>query len=234
MKTITFKESAYPKPHQLKEFVWSGRLDEEGRLWFDLHLKSEGYYLSEGEDFEEEEEWEDDGDYSSIGNWKATIVWDNYHSCILSSNYWSDEKGILLTDGEELFDFNQLDNRVFTLDPLPEAKDLEDEDTAFNIYLLGHDTCVNHTIGFTAQENHLFHIQWTGIVALTYGGFNDFIHEFEVDAADASFDGFYYPQTWEREEALLRFKKVLKDIDAFEFVDLNPKSFKREYKLMLK
>ncbi|MDR0228703.1 MAG: hypothetical protein LBI72_06520 [Flavobacteriaceae bacterium] len=234
MKTITFKESAYPKPHQLEEFIWSGRLDKDGKLWFDLHLKSKDYYLSEGEDYPEDDDFEDDGDYSSTGNWKATIVWDNYHSCILSSKYWSEEKGILLSNGDELFDFDKLGNRLFTLDPLPEAKEREDEDTSFNIYLLGHDTCVNHKIQFTIQKEQLYHIQWTGIIALTYGGFSEFIHEFEVDASEVSFEGFSYPQEWNQEEALQHFKKVLKNIESFHFVDLNPKSFKREYKLMLK
>lgn len=234
MRTITFVDSAYPKPHGLEEFVWSGRLDESGKLWFDLHLKSNGYYKSEGEDYIDDDEEEDDDEYTSMAEWQSRIVWDNYHQCILSSTYWSDEKGILLSEGEKPFSFSSLEGKQFTLDPLPLSDETTEEELAFSIYLLGHDVCANHRLVFTAVNNGVYDIKWSGTVALTYGGFYDYIHEFNTHIPDATFDGFYYPKTWTVEEATVRFKKILADFDQYEFVDINPKSNKREYKLMLK
>ncbi|MEC4053495.1 hypothetical protein VSP10_11935 [Myroides odoratimimus] len=236
MSTITFIDSAYPKPHLLEEFVWAGRLDESGKLWFDLHLKSKYYYLSEGEEYieDEEEDFDDDAEYTSMSEWQYRIVWDNYHQCTLSSTYWSDEGGLLLSDGTTPFSFDLLDNREFVLNPLPLADDMLESELAFGIYLLGHDLSANHTISFTPLANKHYAIQWSGVVALAYGGFYDYIHEFKADITESKFDGFYFPTTWTLEEAKKRFEQVLSNIDQYEFIDINPKSNKREYKLMLK
>lgn len=37
--TITFIDSAYPKPHEIKEFIWSGRLDKTGNFGLIFTLK---------------------------------------------------------------------------------------------------------------------------------------------------------------------------------------------------
>ncbi|MGG5577556.1 hypothetical protein ACPDHL_09465 [Myroides sp. C15-4] len=235
MRTITFIDSAYPKAHQLEAFIWSGRLDEAGTLWFDLHLKSQYYYRSEGEEYIEEEEEEEGEDtvYDSWNSWQSKIVWDNYHQCTLSSSYWSDEEGICIGDEEHPFDFRELQDRVFTLDTLPLPADWTEEDAAFGIYLLGHDWCANHNLQFTALANGLYDIQWKGKIALAYGGFYEYLHDFEARITDATFDGFYFPTAWSLEEATDRFKKVLRSFEQYTFVDLNPKSHKREYKLAL-
>lgn len=232
MRTITFVDSAYPKPHGLEEFVWSGRLDESGRLWFDLHLKSNSYYKSEGEDYLDDDQDDDDDEYTSMAQWQSAIVWDNYHQCILSSTYWSDEGGILLSDGDESFSFSSLVNKEFVLNPLPLSDEMMESDFAFGIYLLGHDLSANHRITFTSLDNGLYDIKWDGTVALTYSGFDEFIHEFKAHIQDAKFDGFYFPKSWSIEEATPHFKKVLSDFDQYEFVDINPKSNKQEYKLI--
>ena len=236
MSTITFIDSAYPKPHQLEEFVWAGRLDESGKLWFDLHLKSKYYYLSEGEEYleDEEEDFDDAAEYTSMSEWQSRIVWDNYHQCALSSTYWSDEGGILLCKEGEKFSFSTLLDKEFVLNPLPLADDTLIEDLAFGIYLLGHDLAANHRIRFTQTASQVYTINWKGTVALAYAGFNDFIHEFDANITEVKFDGFNFPKTWTLQEATANFKKVLNDFDNYEFVDLNPKSNKREYKLMLK
>lgn len=232
MRTIKFIDSAYPKTHLLEEFTWSGRLDDFGRLWFDLHLKSQDYYLSEGEDYIDDED-DDDSENTSINQWQSAIVWDNYHQCTISSAYWSNDRGILLTEGEERFNFDSVNNKQFLLDTLPLSDDKLESDLAFEIYLHGHDLCANHNLVFTKLDNGLFDIKWNGMVALAYSGFYEFIHEFNAHIPDAIFDGFYFPTTWSLDEASERFKKVLTNFEKYEFVDLNPKSNKREYKLML-
>lgn len=252
MREIVFADSAYPEPHQLKEFVWSGRLDEAGKLYFNLHLKTEDYYANlDEEDWDEEDDLEDDQPYTSDMHWKSAIVWDNYHQCIISSTYWGEEGGILIGTRETPFEFKTFDSELFSLDTLPLDKeqeigkeekenekewDEEDEENtvAFNIYLLGHDACANHTISFERTNGSHFSINWSGLIALTYGGFVDFDQAFKATITDATFDGFNYPQTWTREEAIVRFQSVLLDFDSFEFIDVNPKSEKREYRLMPK
>ena len=72
------------------------------------------------------------------------------------------------------------------------------------------------------------------MVALTYRGFYDYIHEFKASLPKSKFKGFHFPTTWTLEEAKKRFEKVLINIDLYEFIDINPKSNKREYKLILK
>ncbi|WP_158963232.1 hypothetical protein [Myroides fluvii] len=235
MRTIKFIASAYPKEHQIEAFTWSGRLDESGKLWFDLHLKTQDYYRSEGEEYseEEEEELEDDTPYTSLVEWQSKSVWDNYHQCILSSVYWSDEKGILLCDKGESFRFDALHNKVFSLDALPLSDDKIESDLAFGIYLLGHDLCANHRLVFTPLDQGTWDIKWEGNIALAYGGFYEYIHEFQAHITDAVFEGFYFPTSWSIEEATTRFKAVLADFENYEFLDRNPKSNKREYKLML-
>ncbi|MTG98432.1 MULTISPECIES: hypothetical protein [Myroides] len=227
-REIVFKDSAYPEPHQLKEFVWSGRMDLEGRLWFDLHLKSKDYYDSE-ENTDEEDDYEEedfDGPYTSELHWKSKIVWDNYHQCILSSTYWSDEQGILLSDGSKKVDLFDKDEFGFQLDVLPLAEDFYESEPSFSIYLLGHDQCANHNITFSKQHDKKYTIHWKGQIALTYGGFEEFDHAFSIVAESISFIGFTYPEDWSRKEAEEKFSKVLTHFDQFEFVAIDSAQIK--------
>ncbi|MEQ5391677.1 hypothetical protein ABN236_06295 [Proteus sp. fly-1013] len=237
--TITFIDSAYPKPHNIEEFVWSGRLDKHGQLWFDLHLRSASYYLSEGKDYPDdidEDELDDEEEYTSLVDWQSRIVWDNYHRCTLSSTFWSDEKGILLSTGEVPFDFDNFITHQFNVDTAPQINHSEDEDepteiSAFSIYLLGHDECKNHQIHFQRQQNNTYHINWSGKIALTYGGFDEFIHQFIARLENISFDGFYFPKTWDLDKATVEFKKVLSHFEHYEFTLINPKSQIQQWKL---
>ncbi len=226
-QTITFIDSAYPEPHNLRELVWSGRLDDQGKLWFDLHLISEDYYANEPDDIEDEET--EDDEYTSLAYWQAKDLWNNYHKCILSSTYWSDDQGFLVGDVNHPFDFTILNGKTFHLDAEPS---LEDEACAFSVYLAGHDACANHQITFNQQADGTCHILWQGNIALFYSGFTEFIHQFEADLADINFDGFYFPKDWSLDKATTEFKKVLKDFENYEFVVINPKHNFLQYKLV--
>ena len=95
---IYFKGNPYPNGHQISKFIWSGRIDEDQNIWFDFHLESDKYYAEDESDDVEEPE----------SDWKAKIVWGNYHSCKISSTYWGEEnKGIKLSKnfGKLNFDF---------------------------------------------------------------------------------------------------------------------------------
>lgn len=226
-QTITFIDSAYPEPHNLREFVWSGRLDDQGKLWFDLHLISEDYYANESDDLEDEET--EDDEYTSLAYWQSKDLWNNYHNCILSSTYWSDEQGFIVGDVNHPFDFTMLNGKTFHLDS---ETFLENEACAFSIYLAGHDASTNHKVLFNQQSDGKFHILWQGDIALFYSGFTEFIHQFKADLTDVNFDGFYFPKDWSLNKATAEFQKILKGFESYEFVVINPKHNFPQYKLV--
>jgi hypothetical protein len=76
-----------------------------------------------------------------------------------------------------------------------------------------------------------FDIEWSGKIALTYGGEEEFKHDFSAFIHGVTFDGFYLPKNLGVEKAMEVFSNKLNNIESFEFVDLNPKSNKREFKL---
>jgi hypothetical protein len=220
---IYFKDNPYPGGHRINKFVWSGRLDEAERLWFDFHLQTDDYYA---EDDTEENDEEEESD------WKAKTVWGNYHNCILSSTQWG-KGGVLLPEGNEGFDLPGLQQLELTADLLPLDPDLDDEDLAFHIYLLGHDSCADHRIRLSRNADATFRIEWTGRIALTYAGEEEFDHSFSALIENAVFDGFYLPQQMEVERAMEAFGRRVKNREAYQLTDLNPKSNRREYKLQL-
>ncbi len=232
-QTITFIHSAYPEPHNLCELSWSGRLDHKGQLWFDLHLISEDYDAhSDDLDYDNEDD-DTDEEFTSLHYWEDRDVWRNYHRCILSSTYWSEAKGFLVNSvqegGDLLFDFNQLGGKTYHLDTAPLANEAI---SAFSLYLLGHDACKNHTIRFRQQENGKFHILWQGLIALFYSGFTEFQHSFIADLPDVTFDGFYFPREWSLVQAEIMFKRVLADVDHYQFVPLELNAQQPQYKLV--
>lgn len=220
---IYFRGNPYPKGHKIRKFVWSGRLDEDGQLWFDFHLETDDYDAED--DTEDVKEPESD--------WKAKIVWGNYHSCTISSSQWH-LGGIKIQTLNGKFDFLNMQQMELSADTLPLEANFDLDDLAFHIYLLGHDSCANHRIKLSKNGNNNYDIEWSGKVALTYGGEDEFKHDFTALIQNVIFDGFYFPKDFGVEKAKEMFDRKLKDIDKYQFVDLNPKSNKREYKLQIK
>lgn len=222
---IYFMNSPYPNGHKIIAFSWSGRIDEDRSVWFDFHLKTENYNEEDQhEDFNEEEE--------DLSDWDSKIVWNNYHTCTLSSIYWGEQKGIRIDKPGEKLDFDSAIKNDLLSNDLPSENDFDDEDLAFNIYLLGHDSCAGHIIKLSKIDNsNQYNIEWTGKIALTYSGDNEFSHEFSASVYNVEFEGFHYPKNWSIEEATEVFKSKFNRFEEYEFVDLNPKSNKREYKL---
>ncbi|RZJ49026.1 MAG: hypothetical protein EOO44_19045 [Flavobacterium sp.] len=226
---IYFLGNPYPNGHALKEFEWSGRIEEDESMWFDFHLKTDNYYA-------EDETEDEDEDEDSKSNWDSKIAWSNYHKCILSSTYWGDY-GIKInkTAGKAVFnDFIKDDLLADTFSEDDDEEGFDCDELAFGIYLLGHDTCANHRIKVTPTTQNKFDIDWSGKIALTYSGGDEFSHDFKLHLQNAEFDGFHYPKTWSLEKASDFFKTYFEDFDTYEFVDLNPKSKKREYKFKKK
>jgi hypothetical protein len=216
---IFFKDNPFPNGHRIKKFVWSGELDPDKGLIFHFHLETEDYDEEDEEEFEEED----------MPDWLSKTVWNNYHKCRLSSG-----NGIRIAAPGQLCDFSQWDTLTLTADPVPLADDWDPDDLAFDIYLLGHDSCADHRIQIKRLKENEFRIHWSGKIALTYKGEYEFRYEFEANLDQVGFDGIYYPKEYTQQQAGALLATLVVNPEQFEFKDLNPKSFKREYKLVRK
>lgn len=172
---ILFEDNPYSNGHLIKKFEWSISLIPNQGLWFNLHLETDDYYAED----------ESDDDTEPDSDWKAKIVWGNYHSCTLSSNNWHNG-GFLGGSEESKFNFEG-GNKQFHLDQLPRPDDFDiNEDPVFCIYLLGHDDCADHIITFKKNSTGLFNINWNGKIALSYSGDYDFNYKFSSEITDVA------------------------------------------------
>lgn len=228
---IYFLGNPYPNGHTLEEFKWSGRIEEDESIWFDFHLKTDNYYA---EDDDGDDDDGDDEEEEFKSDWNSKGVWGNFHQCIMSSTYWGDY-GIKISKTSRKAVFNDLIKDALLADTFSlDADDFDYDELAFGIYLLGHDTCANHSIKITPKAQNTYDIEWSGKIALTYSGANEFSHAFKLLLQNVEFDGFHYPKSWSVEKATDFFKTNFEDFEEYEFVDLNPKSNKREYKFKKK
>jgi hypothetical protein len=161
--------------HRIEELDWTGRLDDLGRLWFDLTLRTAAY--DEAGSTAQADEPDDQPD------WEAPIVWNNYHRCTISSTLWEDATGLLAATPGRPFLLADAKPTRLTADPLP-MDDL-DAEPAFHVYLLGHDSVADHTIIFTGDGTGGHSIDWSGRIALTYAGDETFSYEFRAEIEGA-------------------------------------------------
>lgn len=194
---IWFLDSPWPDGHSIQDFHWSGRLNEDGSLWFDLHLETVGY------DSEREPACNQDDD------WHSPSLWCNFHNCTLSSTYWAEEGSLGLPVGSPAspFKWESLDGLELSADPakVGDAVDLE-APPAFRIYLLGHDAVANHRVRFQREKTvGAFTLKWTGLIALAYAGDDEFKYKFRASIPNVRFEGFKAPvgMPKHRAEALL-------------------------------
>ncbi len=233
---IFFNKNPYPLGHKIIEFVWSGHLDESGQLWFDFHLETDKYYAEDPTHFDEPTEDESSEEAISTEDWDAKAAWGNFHACTMSSTKWGSD-GILIDSKALKLNFAIWPQLSLIADTMPPdlimPADMEWDDLAINIYLLGHDACANHQIEIT-QNGALFDIHWTGKIALAYVGEDEFKYDFSANISDVKFAGFEYPQSFSQEVARTHFAQYIANMENFEFIDLNPNSNKHEYKFVLK
>jgi hypothetical protein len=158
---IRFPGNPWPKGHGIKRAVWTGALSAEG-LRFHLHVESDDY---DKEDDREDDDIVDD-------SWRSRDVWGNYHSCQLSSTKWGHPGFLVATPGQPI-DLDKLAGCTFRVDPVDgdELPDELDDDGAFAIYLLGHDSVCDHRIRFVTRRGpDTYDLDWRARIALTYGG----------------------------------------------------------------
>lgn len=214
---IFFPGNPWENGHALEEFRWTGRLTPNG-LFFDFNAESADYYAEdEDEDDEEVEEEDEEDDDDDLSDWEAKIVWSNYHACILSSTYWGhDAKGVLISE-KDMISLEGLEGKEFSADPLP----LEDwdEERAFNVYLLGHDTVADHSIRFAKRTAPFtYSIDWKGKVALSYSGNDEFDYSFELNATKVTLSEITIFDFKNEKEAKALLKQLVKEADQFDYV----------------
>ncbi|WP_066303805.1 hypothetical protein [Bacillus sp. FJAT-29814] len=195
MDRIYFVDNPWSNGHRIINFKWSAHfkyeeeeeLKERTGLYFDLHLKTAEYYEEDLDEAESEE-------YEGVDDWHAKIVWGNYHSCTMSSQYW-DNKGFRVGSDEAPFDLETLDGKEYAIDYLSKDKqeNLDLDLTAFDVYLLGHDATAFHNIKFTKVEDQSYQIDWKGKVALVYTGDYEFRYDFHTLISSTSFSGITIP-----------------------------------------
>jgi len=181
---IKFPGNPWPKGHPIKKAKWSASLSEEG-LRFHFHVESRDYDLGDKRPYRDEEEDMDD-------DWKARIVWNNYHSCILSSTYWGHPGFLVAAPGNPL-DLERLEGKTFRVDRTKGDKlgqEYDREELSFGIYLLGHDAVCDHRIRFVKRRGPAtYDIHWRARIALTYSGKQTLAHELDLVLPKLPFAG---------------------------------------------
>ncbi|WP_069162768.1 hypothetical protein [Nocardia altamirensis] len=203
---IAFPGNPWPAGHAIEEFAWTGRIDENGNLWFDLHLRSADYCA--------------DGAPKGTGDeedWASPVVWQNYGRCTLSSTYWGEDDGtgFLAATPGKMFQLKSLTPQRLTADPLPLVDADQLEFLAFNIYLLGHDSVADQEVVFTRRPDGTHDIDWSGRIALTYVDDTEFRHRFLVRNT-AALEYIRYPATLSPVEAHDLLRAVLDAPELFE------------------
>jgi hypothetical protein len=169
---IKFAGNPWPKGHPIAAAAWTAVLTREG-LRFDLHVESAEYRA--------EDDREDTREQS--GDWKARNVWNNYHRCTLSSTKWENQGFLAASPGDPI-DLGRLEGGGFHVDPVEGNElppDVELEDLAFGIYLLGHDAVADHRIRFVKRRGPLtYDLHWRARIALVYAGENRFAHRLDA------------------------------------------------------
>ncbi|MED4452011.1 hypothetical protein [Metabacillus fastidiosus] len=225
MDRIYFVDNPWPNGHPIINFEWSAHFkyqeeDEsvgEMGLYFDLHLETADYY-------KEDDENEDDDNDEAVSDWKSKIVWNNYHSCTLSSTEW-DNKGFLVGSDKAPFNPETLDGKEFIIDFLSkdEQEDLDLDLTAFDVYLLGHDAAAFHTIKFTKIERSTYQIDWKGKLALAYVADYEFRYDFHTFISSVAFKGITIPDELTDNKAYELLERFISKPSLFELQNDNGK-----------
>jgi hypothetical protein len=192
---IFFHDNPWPKGHAIAEFRWWGRLACEG-LFFELDLRTAKYSA------------EEPGLDSDASDWKAPIVWGNYHECHLHA----DGRGFRVATERKKLDFGALAGTTFEVDRKPRPWD----EAAFHIYLLGHDSVARHRITFARRNpDGTFAIDWAGRICLSYAGAKRYEHSFAAHVARAPFDGIVVTEWDDEINARRALANVVPDVDRW-------------------
>ncbi|MGX7669289.1 hypothetical protein [Plantactinospora sp. DSM 117369] len=196
---IWFPGNPWPDGHRITEFAWTGRLDGDGRLWFDLMLKTADYDEADDEPAKGSAEEDVNDDEDDVEDFLAPTVWQNYHSCTIGST-WDDATGLVAATPGRPFRFAGPEPQRLTADPLPIAD--PDAAPAFWIYLLGHDSVAAHQVDFVREPSGTgYRIDWQGRIALTYIGEQEFRYTFRAEIRDVELGHVGIPESMSVDQA---------------------------------
>jgi hypothetical protein len=211
---IWFPGNPWPDGHRIAKFHWKGWLSPQDGAGFGLSLKTATYDEDDRAELDYGEESPDDEERYPFGGFKGT--WMNYSSASIDAM-----QGFVAGTPDEPLDFGRLAEREFHVDPLDQVADYEDDDEyAFHVYLLGHDSVADHRIRFPVRHApSRFDVEWTGRVALTYIGDDEFRYEFRAQVPAAGFTGFTLPRDLDDDDAQALLARCVRDADAFRLDD---------------
>lgn len=191
---IWFVGNPWPNGHKIEEFEWEARLEEGDagqpkEVWFCMSLLTEDYYAEDSEDENDDEDVIHPNDRKKKkkkgSDWTSKRVWSNYHSCSLSCD--DGGHGFRLCTQEQ-YNPDFLDGREIEVDMQRDLMAPTDDEPAFSICLLGHDSVGFHRFRFERlTDSDKFKILWSGKIALSYGGQTDFKYDFKAVIGSAKF-----------------------------------------------
>jgi hypothetical protein len=188
---IWFEGNPWPGGHRIKTFRFGASLTPSRNPFRAADMPPRPALALEFELTTADYDEEDNADRDGIGptDWASRIAWNNYGSCWIGPSQSSATPGIAVCDGTEPFAFDR-DEYVFEADPLP-VPDIGSvfQTGAFGIYLLGHDAVAGHRIHLHSRNRQGYHVvEWTGRIALAYGGGETFDHAFRARIENVRFD----------------------------------------------
>lgn len=205
---IWFEGNPWPNGHAIKTAEFFITLSEAGEgawppeagAYLGLKIESQ-YYYAEMSDEEQKQAYE--ADAKSIDqdiatdDWESFIVWQNYHACTLSASnaqigtrshpfeLGAAQTKLIFEQGKKAVSYNQ-----------------DRESSAFIGYILGHDSLADHELLITETPGcpGFFDIKWSGAVALTYVGAEEFSYRFRAEMTRVPFLGIEGPRYQESRE----------------------------------
>jgi|GEM_PF-1226882 len=193
---IFFEDNPWPEGHAVKELDFSCHLFPN-RVDLLLHLVSEDYYKTR-DIVTEDEAGNLLPEFEDVPEWQHPDSWYNYHACTLSNTNWGIDVRTPINEEGVPFSTQFLSGKPLIFNPVKTGEngmgdpdhEWDSDSQAFGIYLRGHDAVANHKITFSAQENGLLSLDWTGLVANAYIGQTQFEHKFKCEAQDVPFLGY--------------------------------------------
>lgn len=189
---IRFPGSPWPGGHAVAAFGWEGRIDRDGRLWFDLRFATADY--------------RDAGPPTAAGDgdWSEPIAWEDHRRCTVEPG-----RGLLAAEPGRPFRWDA--PRTLTADPLPHDVSTE---PAFTCYLLGHDAVAGHEVALVPRGG-VHDITWTGAVALAYAGDDEFRYAFHAELSGVAVSGIGVPPGTAPDPARAALARVCDPPDRF-------------------
>ena len=221
---IWFEGNPWPNGHAIKSADLFITLSEGGEnswppetgAYLGLKIKTDDYYAEMLEEernraYEAETKASDNNEH--IADWTSFIVWQNYGACRIESS------NAQIGTHTAPFDLINLKQAHLSFDTgMTAVADQENDMNAFTCYILGHDSVANHELSFTnthENPNH-FDIDWSGSVALSYLGDNDFSHRFRAKLTQVPFLGVKGPRYQELREVKSSLFGLFKTRDYYD------------------